>query len=213
MNSRTGTALALVLLTGCLTLNVNINFPHRELANKLYEMEKNVEEKAASPSTEPDTSPQPNQLMGPPGMHNRFVLEAWQGDEPNLDVDTPTIRKINEQRERWVGKVKDYLQKNFLGEGNDGLLHEMDEASTLTGKGKAEFKKVLKSENEARRQLVAEIAKANELEKDMEKVWGSFATARKRRAEVGVYIQDKKTAEWRKKTPEDAKKDEKGEDY
>jgi len=194
-------AAALALLAGCIpvTVNLNFNFPQKEMEEKLFEMEKMVEAEGM------------NLPPGGPDQGNAAAFDPVQEGKIDINVDTPAIEKINESRKKRVNALAGHFKAGRLGETRKGLLALRSDEG-LAGKEKAELAKVLNGENGDRGALFKEILKANKLtEEQLDNVRTAFAMARYRALETGRWLQSQK-GEWRQKTDEDQKKLDKGED-
>jgi hypothetical protein len=194
-------AVPLVLLVGgCVVVNLHFNFPKKELEQKLLEMEKRVRE-GATPAA---AAEEKKAALFAPTLMLMAGPEVQEG--PDLKVETPAIIEVNKRREKRVAELKEQFDAGRLGEGNDALLSERD-AGGLEGKAKADFRKLVKAENEDRDALIKEIAAANsfEGEEGLKRVRESLAQVFKRIASEGWIIQTR-SGEWRPKTREDQEK-------
>jgi hypothetical protein len=209
--SKISTAIvAALLVTGmaCVTVNLNFNFPQKEMQEKLYKQEKELYG-GGKPEEKPG---EPEKKNNAAAFDPEIMLMAPQGDDKvDLKVSSPAIDKINESRKGRADKVKDAFKKGWIGEGNDGLVHER-EAGSLAGKEKADFNKLVKAENDDREKLLKELLRANKLDdKAMDKVRAVWSRARKQACDEGWWIETK-AGTWKKKTKEDHKTLEEGKD-
>lgn len=201
-------ALPALFLAGCITVNLNFNFPQKELQEKLFEQEKAVRAGEA-PETPPMSGENP-MASGPgdAGTRNSVFLQ----DKPDIEIDTPETRALREKRKKRWPKLEPNFAAFRLGEGKDARVSVRDE-SELQGREKAEFRKLVKEENEDRDRLIEEVAKANKYEGEeaLERVRLAFAQALKRSAGKDWWIQSTR-GKWVKKTEEHQKILDKGED-
>lgn len=187
-------ALPALLIASCIPVTVNLTFafPPKEMEQKLVDMEKKVreEERPKSPAAAFDPVP-----------------EGFQ--DPNINVETPAIKEINERRRKRAGDVKGHFAAGRLGEGKDALVAER-EAGDLGGREKAAFRKLMKEENEDRTSLLKEILKANKLADDqLDEVQHVYARALMKVADLGWWLETP-SGKWVKKTEEHQKLLDKG---
>jgi len=195
---------ALASIVACIpvTVNLNFNFPQKEMEEKLFEMERKVQEDGLKEPGPPT----------PGGDAAAFdPVPAPQDPRIDINVKTPAIDRINEGRKKRVAALQEHAKVGRIGETLTGTVGNRDDAG-LEGKAKADFLRLVKDENGDRERLFEEILKANKLgDEQLDNVRKAFAKARYRSLEVGHYLQNKK-GEWRKKTDEDRKKLDKGEE-
>lgn len=198
-------AVAALVLTGCIpvTVNLNFNFPQKELEEKFLEMEKMIQVEGMA-----QAGPPPSEGMGNAAA---FDPVPAQDGKVDINVKSPAIEEINKRRIERFQALNAHLRAGRVGETRQGTVGVRDDAG-LAGREKAEFLKILKAENQDRETLLQEILKANKLADDqLPNVRKAFARARYRALEVNLWFQTSK-GEWRRKTEEDQKKLDAGED-
>lgn len=189
--------LGLFLVTGCIpvTVNLNFNFPQKELEEKFLEMEKMIQYEGMNQAGPP-----------PDGMGDAGAFDPVPEQEGKVDinVNSPAIEAINKRRIERYPALYAHFKAGRVGETRQGIVGVRDDAG-LAGREKAEFLKVLKGENEDRETLFKEVLRANKLAEDqLPNVRKAFARARYRALEVDLWFQTVK-GEWRRKTGEDNK--------
>ena len=86
---------------------------------------------------------------------------AWAGEETT--VSNPTIRALKEKMRARFKVLAPYYQKGVLKEGNDGYLSVAD-AGALNLREKRDLNALVDAENNDRKTLYAEVAKALKIE-------------------------------------------------
>ncbi len=186
-------SVVVTLATACIPVTVNLTFafPPKEMEKKLLEMEDNMR-KGAEPA--------------PKNNAPAFEPVAFVQQQPNINVETPAIKQINERRSKRFADLKGHLGAGRLGEGKDAMLAER-ELGDLAPKDKAAMRKHVKEENEDRTNLLKEILKANKLAEDqLDNVRVVYARALLQKAENDWWIQAIKSGKWVKKTDDHQKK-------
>lgn len=181
------TLLAVVAVVSCVT--INIYFPAEEIrgaADRIVEEvygEKNASEQSAPAN--PDSSFIP--LWGP------SIAYA----EQDINVSTPEIRAIRADMKSRFANLQPYLDAGNLGIGRDGFL-QVRNTGGLSLKQRAELSRLVEAENQDRRRLYQEIAKANGFPEKTDEVQAIFADSWRSKAEPGWYLEGK-NGEWQKK--------------
>jgi len=87
-----------------------------------------------------------------------FVCPRAWADEP-LTVSNPTIRSLKDRMKARYAQMRPFYQKGMLKEGNDGYV-SLGNAAGLGLKEKRDLNNLVSAENNDRRQLYLEVAKA-----------------------------------------------------
>jgi hypothetical protein len=183
----------LLLAAGCLSINVYLNFPALEKA--LLQMEKDVRKGA-------DETPPPPQKMA------QDDIVPMQG--PDINLETPAIRKIKKSRADRFAEVAALLDKGAVGEGQDCTLQVRGQVmDALPARDRQAARKLVEEENKDRNQLIVEIMRANDLSGgDAEnQVRERYFRVLRRLARVGWHV-EYEAGKLRPKTAEDQKRDE-----
>lgn len=187
--------LAAFFYSACVT--VNIYFPAAAVERAADQI---VKETWGGP-TDPDknTTPTPqSRRLTPESSH--FVLSfigAAQAQEADINISNPAIRALKESIRRRSEAIKPYMDRGNVGIGRDGLL-ALRNTDGLSLKERAEVQQLIDAENRDRESLYAEIAKANNIDKDsIPKIKTIFARSWIDQARSGWWIQDSQG--WRKK--------------
>lgn len=118
-----------------------------------------------------------------------------------IDVSTPVIRKIKETLKKRFPKLVPLYEAGALGEGGDGYLAER-EKEKLNLKQSRDLAALLEAENEDRKNLYAEIARANGIgEEKIPDIGQLFSVEWQKAAKAGWWIEKEKDR-WEKKPAE-----------
>jgi uncharacterized protein YdbL (DUF1318 family) len=190
---RTGKGLfviCLVFVMSCANITINVYFPAEKIQKAADVIEDRVRGRVLEQEqTEEAVSPQSNACDF---ILDLFCSTAYAQEKVDLDINTPAIEKITQQRKKRFDRIDDLLSKGVAGEGRDGFLKERDLRS-LPLKEVAEARKLIKEENDDRRQLYKEIAKANDIPmEDLEKIGENFAVTIREKLRKGQYYENDK---------------------
>ena len=148
------TVLCVMLYTfACVT--VNIYFPAEQVETMAGEIvdeirgQEGVEEQSFLIETEPSLVQSALRLLSPSNV--------WAQDATT--VSNATIRGLKEKMKSRYAKLKPYYQKGMLQEGDDGYLSIVD-SGELGLKEIRDLKALVGAENQDRKALYAEVAKA-----------------------------------------------------
>ncbi len=132
-------------------------------------------------------------VAGSESTHGSIILV-----EMNLQVSTPTIRRIKESLAKRFPPLLPHYQAGRLGESNMGELALL-RTDGLSLKDRASLQKLVKAENGDRNTLYQEFLKANHLDPErLPELKKQFALSWQKQAHPGWYIQTAK-GEWIKK--------------
>lgn len=199
--------IAILVLGACVTINVY--FPEAEIENLSEKIEEAVARQAEQQSAEPGAEPGSGeagsddsgaesgggeQSRRPPrpglldGLFGVSVAYAAEIEDPG--VSNPAIRKIIDSRARRVDALGRFKDAGAIGEGNDGLLHPRDLSAIDDLRERARAQKLIREENEDRRALYREIAKAKNVDpSQVPRVAATYAETLRERAKPGHWIQ------------------------
>jgi uncharacterized protein YdbL (DUF1318 family) len=186
--------LAVLFYSACVT--VNIYFPAAAVERAADQIVKETWGGAAE-TNKPPPAPQSRSLTPSwPKLSLSFVGVA-NAQEADINVSNPAIRALKDSIKRRSEAVKPYMDKGNIGIGQDGLL-ALRNSDGLNLKERAETQQLIAAENRDREALYAEIAKANNIDKDsIPKIKAIFAKSWIDQARPGWWIQDAQG--WRKK--------------
>lgn len=186
--------LAVFFYSACVT--VNIYFPAAAVERAADQI---VKETWGGPANPNKPAPGP-QSRGATPQRSGFALGfvgAAHAQETDINVSNPAIRALKDSIKRRSETIKPYMDKGNIGIGRDGLL-ALRSADGLNLKERAEAQQSIDAENRDREALYAEIAKANNIDKDsIPKIKAIFARSWIDQARPGWWIQDAQG--WRKK--------------
>jgi len=136
----------------CVT--INIYFPAEKVESAAGEIVRDVRgqegDKEKPPKSEKDSSWMRTLLALAPSA-------AW-ADEITT-VSNPAIRALKDRLKSNFGQMKPYYQKGMVIEGNNGYV-SLGNVSALSLKEQRDLKNLADAENQYRRQLYEEVAKA-----------------------------------------------------
>jgi len=191
---------ASVLLFFCFScLTINIYFPEAEVQKAaeeiVNEIRKEAEEKEKKDKDALMTEIDP--MMGS-GDESFSLVPSPYAQEEVTEVTTPKIRALIQSMKERFPKIKPFFEKGNVGEGNDGFIHIRNETG-LNLKEKSTLRSLHKDENNDRKNLYAEVAKAKDIKSSqIEKIQGVFAQKWIKEALPGWWIQEE-SGEWVKK--------------
>lgn len=148
---------AALTLFACVT--INIYFPAEKVESAADKIVKDI--RSGNPE-KTDTGQEENQSTLQRGLLKGIMLAfspgvAWA--EEATEVSNATIRALKKQMKERFQKLKPYYQKSVLEEGDDGYLSITD-TDGLNLKEKRDLKILVKAENDDRKALYEEVAKA-----------------------------------------------------
>ena len=174
-----------VVLTGCLALTVNVNFPQEKIDNAAS----NIEDLVRMPKD----APTPAIPVAPPRSGGAGVLmgllapaAAEAQAVPELRTRTPEIVAVIESRRARYPELATALAKGCIGENNQGLL------DARPGSGcPANVTALVNDENRDRMVLYRTLVEQNNMPPaDVARVQAAFAKAHRDKAPAGAWIQD-----------------------
>ena len=191
-------SLSFLFLFSCLT--INIYFPEAEIQKTadeiVKEIRKSEEEKREEKKNVSDAGKAQKILSD---RRNSFSLIPAAYAQEEVEVSTPKIRALKQSLKERFPKLRPFFDKGNVGETNDGFIRIRDE-SGLNLKEKALLRNLEKDENNDRRNLYSEVAKALDVDpSQIKRVQKIFAERWINEAKAGWWIQ-KEDGEWIKKT-------------
>jgi uncharacterized protein len=134
---------------GCVT--VNIYFPAEKVESVAGEIVKDVRGDDVTPSTDDKSSQWKQRLLA-------LFFSTAHAQEVTT-VSNPTIRALKEKLKSNYQQMKPFYEKGMVREGNDGYVTAI-QAEGLSLKDRRELNSLVDAENQHRRQLYAEVARA-----------------------------------------------------
>lgn len=187
--------LTVFFYSACVT--VNIYFPAAAVERAADQI---VKETWGGPAEADKTTPAPQSRRSttPAPKLSWGLIRAAHAQEADINVSNPAIRALKHSIKRRSETLKPYMDRGNIGIGRDGLL-ALRNADGLNLKERAEAQQSLDAENRDREALYAEIAKANNIDKDsIPKIKAIFAKSWIDQARTGWWIQDG-SGSWRRK--------------
>ncbi len=190
-------SLALLFLFSCLT--INIYFPEAEVQKAAEEIVDEIR-KGQEDKDKKDKDSQlieMIQIMDSTRGSFSFVPSAY-AQEKATEVTTPKVRALQQSMKERFPKLRPFFVKGNVGEANDGFIKIRNE-SGLNLKEKATLRNLQKDENNDRKNMYAEVARAMEIKPNqIPKIQKIFAALWIKKAISGWWIQNE-SGEWIKK--------------
>lgn len=147
----------LLFAASCVT--INIYFP----AEKVESVAGEIVQDVRGPSGEIKSPPKEDKQS----FWNDVLLafspsEAWAQAETS--VSNPTIRGLKDRLRGNYARMRPFYDKGMLREGNDGYV-QMGDSGGAGLKEKRDLKSMVDAENQTRRQLYEEVARALKIDK------------------------------------------------
>jgi uncharacterized protein YdbL (DUF1318 family) len=181
-------SLTFLFLFSCLT--INIYFPEAEVQKTADEIVKEIRKSEEEKKEE-------KKILVDRRSSFSLVTAAYAQEE--VEVSTPKIRALKQSLKGRFQELRPFFSKGNIGETNDGSIQIRDE-SGLNLKEKAKLRNLVKDENNDRRNLYAEVAKALDVDpSQINRVRKIFAERWIKEARPGWWIQ-KEDGGWVKKT-------------
>ena len=137
----------------CVT--INIYFPAEKVESAAGEIVRDVRGQKEGEKTPPPKSDKDSFWMK---TLLAFATETAWADEITT-VSNPAIRALKDRLKSNFGQMKPYYQKGMVIEGNNGYV-SLGNVSALSLKEQRDLKNLADAENQYRRQLYEEVAKA-----------------------------------------------------
>jgi len=199
--------VALPLLAACVTINVY--FPSaqaQEAADRIIDdvwgpRSNDGNGEGTGPD---DPSSQSGSLKPETGFAVRLAIGAldWfiptaRAAEPDIDVNTPAIKRITASMEQRHDKLKPYYESGAIGLTQEALVAVRD-LNTVALPKRSQVKQLVAEENEDRNALYREIARANDHPEWESNIRDVFAERWVKKAPAGWYYRTD-DGEWRQK--------------
>lgn len=176
-------ALALFLLTACVT--INIYFPAAEVRKTADTIVKEVRGNDAA-ALEQDTTGGSDSGTGPVSFIS-FSSTAWAGDE--LTVSNANIRSLKDRIKNTYPMLRKWLIKGVLGEDANGYVAMRSEQG-LNLKEKMDVRRIMNEENTNRKALYKAVAKALDIPpSEVPKVGKIFADSWQQAVPQGAWVE------------------------
>jgi uncharacterized protein YdbL (DUF1318 family) len=190
------TSLFLLILFSCLT--INIYFPEAEVQKAAEEIVEEIRKEAEDKKKEDKDSQMIQMEQAMSGGGGSFSPVSSLYAQEATEVTTPKLRALKQSIIDRYAKLKPFRDKGNVGEGNDGFVKIRDE-SGLNLKDKAMLRNLVNDENNDRKNMYAEIARAMEIEaSQIPRIQKIFAALWIKKANSGWWIQNEKGV-WAKK--------------
>lgn len=178
--------LAVLAAVSCVT--INIYFPAEEVRGAADRIVDEVWGERAADATPEKSAPPPARPPGQPGSFLRVLTPAVAYAQQDINVSTPEIRAIRESMKERSAQLFPYLDSGHVGIGLDGLL-KVRTTEGLALKPRADVQRLVEAENQDRRRLYQEIARANGFADKADEVQAVFADSWRDKAANGWYLE------------------------
>jgi uncharacterized protein YdbL (DUF1318 family) len=188
-----GSLAAVLWLSGCLAVTVNVTFPQEKLEGAASSIEDLVRGGGVPPV--PKTPPPPARQSGTPGRTGWAIGPAVaEAQVPEVKTWTPEVLAIVESRRARYPRLAAAMTSGCLGENNRGLVEPRPGASCPQ-----DVAALAATENEDRMRLYRTLVAQNNMPPgDLERVQAAFAKANRASAPQGTGIQDE-AGQWSRK--------------
>jgi uncharacterized protein YdbL (DUF1318 family) len=178
--------LAVLAAVSCVT--INIYFPAEQVRDAADRIVDEVWGERAT-GTEPDQpAPPPAKPPAQPGSFLKILAPGTAFADQDINVSTPEIRAIRESMKERSRQLFPFLDSGHVGIGRDGLL----KVRTIEGLGlkpRADVQRLVEAENQDRRRLYQEIARANGFPEKIDEVQAIFADSWRDKAARRWYLE------------------------
>jgi len=178
--------LAVLAAVSCVT--INIYFPAEQVRGAADRIVDEVWGERATDSTPDQPAQPPAKPPGQPGSILRILTPDSAYAEQDINVSTPEIRAIRESMKVRSAQLIPYLDSGHVGIGLDGLL-KVRTSEGLGLKPRADVQRLVEAENQDRRRLYLEIARANGFPDKVAEVQAVFADSWLDKAAKGWYLE------------------------
>jgi uncharacterized protein len=197
-------ALALLLITACVTINVYFPAAAAEKAADRVINEVLGPDAAAGKSKSGNAAPQSSlstfdgarALAWLVNQTVEFIMPSAHAQGADLNVDTPAVRQLTQSMKSRTEQLKPYYDSGAIGFTNDGMIDVRDQ-NTIPLPERNAARKLVADENADRTNLYREIAKANNHPEWEADIRTTFAQRWIEKAASGWYVQD--ASGWKKK--------------
>jgi uncharacterized protein YdbL (DUF1318 family) len=184
----------IVFIISCVT--VNIYFPAAEVQKAADVIVEDVRQLDKKQEQKPQEQQKLNQYYQKLKKLSWGTAEAYA--QIDIEVTTPAIRALKDSIKARFPQLKPFYDKGNVGESNTGFLENRD-LGNMSLKEKADLSRLLEQENKDRKDLYAEIMKANKFGPDvLPQIQKIFANSWRDKSQSGWWIQ-KDSGEWEKK--------------
>lgn len=184
-----------MLIAGCVT--INIYFPAAQAEQAAEKIVEDIlgkpaqgEDKGAARSAESIFDRMASAVLD-------FAVPRAEAAEPDFNVDTPEIRRIQAQMKARNRDLSPFYQAGAVGFGRDGLVAVRDQ-NAVSLKDRNRVRQLVEAENADRAALYRAIANANGHPEWESQVRQTFAGTWVKEAAQGWWYQDGK-GQWRQK--------------
>ncbi len=178
--------LTMVAAVSCVT--INIYFPAEQVRGVADRIVDEVWGERANGSETDQPVPPPVAPPARPGSSLWILGPAAATAAQDIDVSTPEIRALREALTGRSAQLFPYLDTGHVGIGLDGSV-KVRSTDGLGLKQRAEVQKLVEAENQDRRRLYQEIARANGFPDKVAEIQAIFAGSWRDKAAKGWYIE------------------------
>jgi len=184
----------IVFIISCVT--VNIYFPAAEVQKAADVIVEDVRQLDKKQEQKPQEQQKLNQYYQKLKKLSWGTAEAYA--QIDIEVTTPAIRALKDSIKARFPQLRPFYDKGNVGESNTGFLENRD-LGNMSLKEKADLSRLIEQENKDRKDLYAEIMKANKFGTDvLPQIQKIFANSWRDKSQSGWWIQ-KDSGEWDKK--------------
>lgn len=178
--------LSVVTAVSCVT--INIYFPAEQVRGAADRIVDEVWGERAAGSEQGQPPAPPVKPPPQPGSFLKILGPRTVCADQDINVSTPEIRAIRETMKERSGQLFPFLDTGHVGIGFDGLL-KVRTTEGLGLKPRADVQRLVDAENQDRRRLYQEIARANGFPEKAGEVQAIFADSWRDKAAKGWYLE------------------------
>jgi uncharacterized protein YdbL (DUF1318 family) len=180
--------LLLTVMTVVSCVTVNIYFPAEQVRGAADRIVDEVWGERAAGSEPAQPAPAPAKPPPKPDSFLRILGPTSAAAAQDINVSTPEIRAIREAMKERSGQLFPSLDSGHVGIGLDGLV-KVRSTDGLGLKQRADIQRLVDAENQDRRRLYLEIARANGFPDKVDEVQAIFAESWSDKAAKGWYLE------------------------
>jgi uncharacterized protein YdbL (DUF1318 family) len=193
-------ALAIVVVMGCITIEVRVSFPEAQFQAAADKIVEKVQSGTPAPQT-PQENPAPAEPAAPPSPSSALpqsnwlaslslISTAYADEKIDINVRNAEIDAILDRMQKNFEQYKPFKDNGSVGENLSGYLEERKEGSSaLSGDDQKNLRKLITRENRDRKDLYNALLEANNMDKsNLSKMEGIFAKSWYGKAEPGWYV-------------------------
>ena len=187
-----------LLLAGCVAVNVYVTFPQEKLDKAMEGLELQIQPVAPSPVIPKKQSRfSPGRFLEPAPLYAQMITSE-------VKTTSSVIEEAKARRIERLSDIQGYKDEKVLGENNEGLL-DIRSTEGLDKDQISSLRKMVKEENNDRMIIYRDVVEINNMvSSEIKRVQVAAAKANRKLAKEGEWIQDE-NGKWQLKKDETKK--------